>query len=157
MPMAPIMSASRLRAIKGGQSEAVDRRRIRQAAGSPLAIMALNRLTMPPAYHAAGFKAVCCRRGGLMPHRRTGHWATLLAVGLPLIVAGCAGTGSYQSPSDQAAAAAATKHVDALQLADTLKSEGNYASAVTMYQQAHQAKPGDILPLLGLGDSLLGV
>ncbi len=92
-----------------------------------------------------------------MSNRRTSNWATLLAVGLPLIVAGCAGAGNAPGPATDPAALAASKHVDALTLAEKLKSEGNYASAVTMYQQAHQAKPTDVRPLIGLGDSLLGV
>jgi len=91
-----------------------------------------------------------------MSNRRTNNWATLLAVGLPLIVAGCAGAGNAPPPTDPAALAA-SKHVDALTLAEKLKSEGNYASAVTMYQQAHQAKPTEVRPLIGMGDSLLGV
>jgi Flp pilus assembly protein TadD len=44
-----------------------------------------------------------------------------------------------------------------LALAERLKAEGNISSAVSMYQQAHQANPGDIRPLIGLADCLLAM
>lgn len=86
------------------------------------------------------------------------HWATLLAVGLPLLVGGCAG-GGLSNPSSGSAPAqqASATHLDALILADRLKAEGNVSSAASMYQQAHQANPGDIRPLMGLGDSFLAM
>ncbi|MGE0117651.1 MAG: tetratricopeptide repeat protein [Dongiaceae bacterium] len=85
------------------------------------------------------------------------HWATLLAVGLPLIVGGCAGSG-MPTPKDSASpAASAAGAVDALTLADRLKFEGNLSSAASMYQQAHHANPGDIRPLMGLAECLLGM
>lgn len=90
------------------------------------------------------------------------HWATLLAVGLPLVVGGCAGglgTKGGAAPGTPTAAApqANTARMDALSLADRLKSEGNFSSAAAMYQQAAQANPSDPRPLLGLGDSLLAM
>lgn len=86
------------------------------------------------------------------------HWATLLAVGLPLLVGGCAG-GGLSNPSSGPAPAqqASATHLDALILADRLKAEGNVSSAASMYQQAHQANPGDVRPLMGLGDSFLAM
>lgn len=86
------------------------------------------------------------------------HWATLLAVGLPLLVGGCAGGGLSNPESAPAPTQkASTAHLDALILADRLKAEGNVSSAASMYQQAHQANPGDVRPLLGLGDSFLAM
>ena len=85
------------------------------------------------------------------------HWATLLAVGLPLIAGGCAGSGMPTPKDSTSAAASAAGPVDALTLADRLKSEGNLSSAASMYQQAHHANPGDIRPLMGLAESLLGM
>jgi Flp pilus assembly protein TadD len=87
--------------------------------------------------------------------RRKRHWATLLAIGLPLLVGGCAtgGMPTPGSPSGQTGAAP----TNALAMAEQLKAEGNVTSAVSMYQQAHYANPGDIRPLLGLGDSLLAM
>jgi Flp pilus assembly protein TadD len=88
--------------------------------------------------------------------RRKRHWATLLAIGLPLVVGGCAGSGMPTpagSPPTQATAATTNPFA----LAERLRAEGNVSSAVSMYQQAHQANPGDIRPLLGLGDCLLAI
>ena len=90
------------------------------------------------------------------------HWATLLAVGLPLVVGGCAGGmgtphGGPSAPAANANANAPQSHMDALALADRLKAEGNFSSAASMYQQAAQANPGDARPLLGLGDSFLAM
>ena len=85
------------------------------------------------------------------------HWATLLAVGLPLLAGGCAGgmgTHGVQQPGTPQANAS---HMDALAMADRLKAEGNLSSAAAMYQQAAQANPGDARPLLGLGDCLLAM
>ena len=88
--------------------------------------------------------------------RRKRHWATLLALGLPLVVGGCASSGmSTPTGSQPRQATAAT--TNPLALADRLKAEGNVSSAVSMYQQAHQANPGDIRPLLGLGECLLAI
>ena len=64
------------------------------------------------------------------------QWATLLAIGLPLVVGACASGGMPKGPPSAAAGAAA---VDALTLANRLKAEGNLSSAASMYQQAHQA------------------
>ena len=93
-----------------------------------------------------------------MLNRSKRHWATLLAVGLPLVVGGCAGGmgthGAAPAPQQRATNAS---HLDALTLADRLKAEGNFSSAAAMYQQAAQANPGDARPLLGMGDSLLAV
>jgi Flp pilus assembly protein TadD len=88
--------------------------------------------------------------------RRKRHWATLLAIGLPLLVGGCASSGmpTHSGPMAGQTGAAPT---NALAMADRLKAEGNVSSAVSMYQQAHYANPGDIRPLLGLGDSLLAI
>lgn len=89
------------------------------------------------------------------------HWATLLAVGLPLVVGGCAGgigtKGAAPVSPTAAAPQANAPRMDALSLADRLKSEGNFSSAAAMYQQAAQANPSDPRPLLGLGDSLLAM
>jgi Flp pilus assembly protein TadD len=86
------------------------------------------------------------------------HWATLLAVGLPLVVGGCAGgMGTKGAAPTAAAPQAKASHMDALTLADRLKSEGNFSSAVAMYQQAAQANPGDVRPLLGMAESLLAM
>jgi len=90
------------------------------------------------------------------------HWATLLAVGLPLVVGGCAGGigakgGAAPSAPTAAAPQANTSRMDALSLAERLKSEGNFSSAAAMYQQAAQANPSDPRPLLGLGDSMLAM
>ena len=87
------------------------------------------------------------------------HWATLLAVGLPLIVGGCAGgMGTpHGGPTAPPEATTKTSRMDALALADQLKAEGNFSSAASMYQQAAQANPSDVRPLLGLGDSFLAV
>jgi Flp pilus assembly protein TadD len=88
--------------------------------------------------------------------RPKSHWATLLAIGLPLLVGGCA-TGGMPSPKGPGTASTAAAPVDALTLADRLKAEGNLSSAASMYQQAHQANPADIRPLLGLAECLLGM
>jgi Flp pilus assembly protein TadD len=86
------------------------------------------------------------------------HWATLLAVGLPLIVGGCAGgMGTPHGGPTAPPEATKTSRMDALALADQLKAEGNFSSAASMYQQAAQANPSDVRPLLGLGDSFLAV
>lgn len=85
------------------------------------------------------------------------HWATLLAVGLPLIAGGCAGSGMPTPKAPPSAVAGAASPVDALTLADRLKAEGNLSSAASMYQQAHHANPGDVRPLMGLAESLLGM
>ena len=87
------------------------------------------------------------------------HWATLLAVGLPLVVGGCAGgMGTpHGGPTAPPEATTKTSRMDALALADQLKAEGNFSSAASMYQQAAQANPSDVRPLLGLGDSFLAV
>lgn len=84
------------------------------------------------------------------------HWATLLAVGLPLLVAGCAG-GGMATHGGPAAPEANASHMDALALADRLRAEGNFSSAVSMYQQANQAHPNDVRPWLGLGECLLAM
>jgi len=91
--------------------------------------------------------------------RSNRHWATLLAVGLPLLVAGCAGGGmpTHGGPAAPGAPEANASHMDALTLADRLKSEGNFSSAVSMYQQANQAHPDDVRPWLGLGECLLAM
>ena len=83
------------------------------------------------------------------------HWATLLAVGLPLVMGGCAGGMGTQGA--QKAPAANVPHMDALAMADKLKAEGNVSAAASMYQQAAQANPGDARPLLGLGESFLAL
>jgi Flp pilus assembly protein TadD len=83
------------------------------------------------------------------------HWATLLAVGLPLVVGGCAG--GMGTHGAQKAPEANASHMDALSLADRLKAEGNFSSAASMYQQAAQANPGDVRPLVGMGDSFLAI
>jgi Flp pilus assembly protein TadD len=89
------------------------------------------------------------------------HWATLLAVGLPLVVGGCAGGmgthGAQKAPEAAAKANANAPRMDALTLADRLKAEGNFSSAASMYQQAAQANPVDGRPLLGFGDCLLAM
>ncbi len=85
------------------------------------------------------------------------HWATLLAVGLPLMVGGCAGGMGTPHGGPTAPEATKTSRMDALALADQLKAEGNFSSAASMYQQAVQANPGDARPLLGLGDSFLAM
>ncbi len=83
------------------------------------------------------------------------HWATLLAVGLPLLASGCAGgMGTHGGPTPPAPNAS---HMDALALADRLKADGNFSSAVSMYQQASQANPSDARPLSGLGECLLAM
>jgi Flp pilus assembly protein TadD len=94
-----------------------------------------------------------------MLNRSNRHWATLLAVGLPLLVAGCAGGGmaTHGGPAAPGAPTANASHMDALALADRLKSEGNFSSAVSMYQQANQAHPNDVRPWLGLGECLLAM
>jgi Flp pilus assembly protein TadD len=87
------------------------------------------------------------------------HWATLLAVGLPLLAAGCAsgGMATHGGPASPGAPEANASHMDALALADRLKAEGNFSSAVSMYQQANQAHPNDVRPWLGLGECLLAM
>jgi Flp pilus assembly protein TadD len=98
-----------------------------------------------------------------MPNRRKSHWTTLMAVGLPLLVAGCAGDSSLFS-TDKAAPSAASSSPSAkagstsvMQLADKLSAEKNFSNAAAMYSQAHQNSPNDIAPLLGLGRSLLAM
>jgi Flp pilus assembly protein TadD len=98
----------------------------------------------------------CCAEASMLIRPKR-HWATLLAVGLPLIAGGCAGSGMPTPKDSTSAAASAAGPVDALTLADRLKSEGNLSSAASMYQQAHHANPGDIRPLMGLAESLLGM
>ncbi len=88
--------------------------------------------------------------------RRKRHWATLLAIGLPLLVGGCASSGTSTPTASLPGQANATP-TNPLALAERLKAEGNISSAVSMYQQAHQANPGDIRPLIGLADSLLAM
>jgi Flp pilus assembly protein TadD len=80
-------------------------------------------------------------------------------VGLPLLVAGCAGGGvaTHGGPAAPGAPTANASHMDALALADRLKAEGNFSSAVSMYQQANQAHPNDVRPWLGLGECLLAM
>jgi Flp pilus assembly protein TadD len=84
-----------------------------------------------------------------------------MAVGLPLLVAGCAGDSSLFS-TDKATPSAASSSSSAgstgvMQLADKLSSEKNYSNAAAMYSQAHQNSPNDVAPLLGLGRSLLAM
>ncbi len=87
----------------------------------------------------------------LIPKR---HWATLLAIGLPLVVGACASGGMPKGPPSATAGATA---VDALTLANRLKAEGNLSSAASMYHQAHQANPSDVRPLMGLAECLLAM
>lgn len=88
--------------------------------------------------------------------RRKRHWATLLAIGLPLLVGGCA-SGGMSTPTASLPGPASATPTNPLALAERLKAEGNVSSAVSMYQQAHQANPGDIRPLIGLADCLLAM
>src|SRR5215468_184435 len=68
------------------------------------------------------------------------HWATLLAVGLPLLVGGCAGgMGTHGVQQQPGTPQANASHMDALAMADRLKAEGNLSSAAAMYQQAAQS------------------
>lgn len=90
-----------------------------------------------------------------MPNRRRTHWAALLAVGLPLLISGCASTSARDGAP--AAEQAAIANLNSLSLADKLRAEKNYSSAAAMYQQAHQSNPGDVRPLLGLGESFLAI
>lgn len=84
------------------------------------------------------------------------HWATLLAVGLPLVVGGCAG-GMGTPHGGPSAPEANAPHMNALAMADRLKAEGNFSSAAPLYQQAAQANPSDARPLLGLGECFLAM
>jgi Flp pilus assembly protein TadD len=88
--------------------------------------------------------------------RRKRHWATLLAIGLPLLVGGCASSG-MTTPTASLPGQASPTPTNPLALAERLKAEGNISSAVSMYQQAHQVNPGDIRPLIGLADCLLAM
>jgi len=89
--------------------------------------------------------------------RRKRHWATLLAIGLPLLVGGCASSGMPTPTTSLPHQAAGAAPTNAFALAERLRAEGNVTSAVSMYQQAHYANPGDIRPLLGLGDCFLAM
>ncbi len=94
-----------------------------------------------------------------MPNRPKTHWSTLFAVGLPLLAGGCVSTEStnYMATTPPELTPEQVANMNPMVLAQKLSTEKNYASAAVMYRQAHTANPGDPVPLIGLGDSLLAV
>jgi len=96
-----------------------------------------------------------------MPFRSKAHWTAVLAIGLPLIISGCAQTEKQKSVAPTAGAAAPApvvpSNVNAMSLAQDLEAEGNYANATVLYQQAVANNPQNIQALLGLGDSYLAI
>ncbi|MFM9844742.1 MAG: tetratricopeptide repeat protein [Dongiaceae bacterium] len=90
-----------------------------------------------------------------MPFPSKAHWTAILAIGLPLIVSGCAQTGTpgyTSSPS-----ATAPSNVNAMTLAQKLERDGNYGNAANLYQQVAATDPRNIDALLGIGDSYLAL
>jgi Flp pilus assembly protein TadD len=90
-----------------------------------------------------------------MPFRSKAHWTAILAIGLPLIVSGCAQTGNPDYPGSPTAAESG--NVDAMGLAQKLERDGNYANAASIYQQVATAEPQNIDALLGIGDCYLAI
>lgn len=93
-----------------------------------------------------------------MSFRSKAHWTAILAIGLPLIISGCAQTERQNNVAPTAAATPAPStpsNVNALSLAQNLEADGNYANAAVMYQQAVANNPQNIQAILGLGDSYL--
>lgn len=94
-----------------------------------------------------------------MSFRSKAHWTAILAIGLPLIISGCAQTEKHNSVAPTATSTAPApstpSNVNALTLAQNLEAEGNYANAAGMYQQAVANNPQDLQAVLGLGDSYL--
>lgn len=90
-----------------------------------------------------------------MPFPSKAHWTAILAIGLPLIISGCAQTGNQEymgSPS-----ATVPSDVNAMTLAQKLERDGNYANAVGIFQQIAAAEPQNIDALLGIGDCYLAL
>ena len=90
-----------------------------------------------------------------MPFPSKAHWTAILAIGLPLIVSGCAQSENQEYMSSPTATA--PSNVNAMTLAQKLENDGNYANAASMYQQAVTADPQNIDALLGLGDCFLAL
>jgi Flp pilus assembly protein TadD len=96
-----------------------------------------------------------------MSFRSKAHWTTILAIGLPLIISGCAQTERQNNATPSATAPAPApapsipSNVNALTLAQNLEADGNYSNAAVMYQQAVANNPQDLQAVLGLGDSYL--
>ena len=89
-----------------------------------------------------------------MPFPSKTHWTAILAIGLPLIISGCAQTGSQEYTSSPSATV--PSDVNAMTLAQQLEKDGNYANAVGIFQQVAAAEPQNIDALLGIGDCYSG-
>jgi Flp pilus assembly protein TadD len=90
-----------------------------------------------------------------MPFPSKTHWTAILAIGLPLIVSGCAQSESQDYMSSPTATV--PSNVNAMTMAQKLESDGNYANAASLYQQAAAADPQNIDALLGIGDCYLAL
>ncbi len=90
-----------------------------------------------------------------MPFPSKAHWTAILAIGLPLIVSGCAQSESQSYMSSPTATV--PSNVNAMTLAQKLEKDGNYANAVSMYKQAAAADPQNIDALVGMGDCYLAL
>ncbi len=90
-----------------------------------------------------------------MPFPSKTHWTALLAIGLPLIVSGCAQTGNQEYMSSPSATV--PSDVNAMTLAQRLEQDGNYANAVGIFQQVAAAEPQNIDALIGMGDCYLAL
>jgi len=90
-----------------------------------------------------------------MPFPSKTHWTAILAIGLPLIVSGCAQSENQDYMSSPTATA--PSNVNAMTLAQKLERDGNYANAASMYQQAAAADPRNIDALIGMGDCYLAL
>lgn len=90
-----------------------------------------------------------------MPFPTKAHWTAILAIGLPLIVSGCAQPGNQDQMS--APTASESGNVNAMTLAHQLEADGNYANAASIYQQVAAADPTNIDALLGMGDCYLAI
>jgi Flp pilus assembly protein TadD len=87
-----------------------------------------------------------------MAFRSKAHWTAVLAIGLPLVISGCAQTGSSDYAGSKPSAA---PNVNSMTLAQKLRDDGNHANAAIMYQQAVTADPSNAEAWIGLGDSQL--
>lgn len=90
-----------------------------------------------------------------MPFPSKAHWTAILAIGLPLIVSGCAQSESQDYMSSPTATV--PSNVNAMTLAQKLEKDGNYANAASLYQQAAATDPQNIDALIGMGDCYLAL
>ncbi len=92
-----------------------------------------------------------------MPFPSKAHWTAILAIGLPLIISGCAQTQTGSQEYVGSPSATVPSDVNAMTLAQKLEQDGNYANAVGIFQQVAAAEPQNIDALLGIGDCYLAL